>query len=286
MVRPRKISDFKPTLTNLAQTSHYQVIFSGLPTSLRQHLNVRGVGYRFITETSGLLCYSAVLPGSRLATADIVGNYMGVSEKMAHTRLFTQIQLEFYVDKEYKTLKFLDHWMEFIGNGSGQRQSDAGYYYRMEYPDSYKSNQTKIIKFDRDYKEEIEYTFYGMFPIDLSSTTVKYETSEVLKATATFSFDRYIAGKFDSYSLRRGTDNNKAPGTGRSQEFLGGTRKNSNDLSVASNADGTAGVGAFEGLGTQEFYNSLPSTRVSTFNDRGLFGGSNRLDPGGPQDEA
>jgi len=210
VVRPRRISDFKPTLTNLAQTSHYQVIFAGLPLPLRQHLNVRGVGYRFITETSGLLCYSAVLPGSRLATADIVGNFMGVSEKMAHTRLFTQIQLEFYVDNEYKTLKFLDHWMEFIGNASGQRQSDAGYYYRMEYPDSYKSNQTRIIKFDRDYNEEIEYTFYGMFPIDLSSTTVKYENSEVLKATATFSFDRYIAGKFDSYSLRRGVDNNKS----------------------------------------------------------------------------
>ena len=102
--------------------------------------------------------------------------------------------------------------MEFIGNGSGQSQGNAGYYYRMEYPDSYKSNQTKIIKFDRDYKEEIEYTFYGMFPIDLSSTTVKYETSEVLKATATFSFDRYIAGKFDSYSIRRGVDNNKVNG--------------------------------------------------------------------------
>ena len=188
------------------------MIFAGLPTALRQHLNVRGVGYRFITETSGLLCHTAVLPGSRLATADIVGNYMGVSEKMAHTRLFTQIQLEFYVDDEYKSLKFLDHWMEFIGNGSGQRQSDAGYYYRMEYPDSYKSNQTRIIKFDRNYKEEIEYTFYGMFPIDLSSTTVKYDTSEVLKATATFSFDRYIAGKFDSYSLHRGTDNNKDTG--------------------------------------------------------------------------
>ena len=213
MVRPRRISDFKPTLSNLAQTSHYQVIFSGLPTDLRQHLNVRGVGYRFITETSGLLCYNAVLPGSRLATADIVGNFMGVSEKMAHTRLFTQIQLEFYVDKEYKTLKFLDHWMEFIGNGSGQNQSDAGYYYRMEYPDSYKSNQTKIIKFDRDYKEEIEYTFYGMFPIDLSSTTVNYDSSEVLKATATFSFDRYLAGKFDSYSISRGTDNNKDSGS-------------------------------------------------------------------------
>ena len=211
------------------------MIFAGLPTPLRQHLNVRGVGYRFITETSGLLCSSAVLPGSRLATADIVGNFMGVSEKMAHTRLFTQIQLEFYVDKEYKTLKFLDHWMEFIGNASGQRQSDAGYYYRMEYPDSYKSNQTRIIKFDRDYKEEIEYTFYGMFPIDLSSTTVKYENSEVMKATATFSFDRYIAGKFDSYSIHRGTDNNKE--TGSSYEFASGSFNDPNsELNRATRA--------------------------------------------------
>ncbi len=222
MVKPRRISDFKPTLTNLAQTSHYQVIFGGLPTSLRQHLNVRGVDYVFITETSGLLCYSAVLPGSRLATADIVGNFMGVSEKMAHTRLFTQIQLEFYVDNEYKTLKFLDHWMEFIGNGSGQSQSNAGYYYRMEYPDAYKSNQTKIIKFDRDYNEEIEYTFYGMFPIDLSSTPVKYENSDVLKATATFSFDRYIAGKFDSYSVHKGDSNNILSNSGNTTSSSSG----------------------------------------------------------------
>lgn len=209
MVRPRRISDFKPTLTNLAQTSHYQVIFGGLPLPLRQHLNVRGVGYRFITETSGLLCYSASLPGSSLATANIKGNYMGVVENMAHTRLFTEISLDFYVDSEYKTLKFLEHWMEFIANGSGHRQSSDDYYYRMEYPEDYKSNQTKIIKFDRDYKEEIEYTFWGLFPRDLSSTTVNYQSSEILKASVRFSYDRYIAGKYDSYSIHRGTEGNK-----------------------------------------------------------------------------
>ena len=71
MVRPRKISDFKPTFTNLAQTSHYQLIFGGLPTGLRQHLNVRGLDYRFITETSGVLCSNAVLPGSTNALANI-----------------------------------------------------------------------------------------------------------------------------------------------------------------------------------------------------------------------
>ena len=156
---------------------------------------------------------------------------------MAHSRLFTQIQLEFYVDNEYKTLKFLEHWMEFIANGStsrDNRQSNKDYYVRMEYPNTYKCDETKIVKFDRDYNEELEYKFIGLFPIDLTSTQVKYEQSQVLKATATFSFDRYLMGKYDSFSVARGREGNKissqgfatsgeiqsyAEDTGRSLEF-------------------------------------------------------------------
>ena len=209
MVRPRRIADFKPTFTNLALTSHYQLIFGGLPTGLRQHLNVRGLDYRFITNTSGLLCSNAVLPGASLATADVIGNYTGVSEKMAHTKAFQKINLEFYVDSEYKSLKFLEHWVEFIANGSGEDQSRKDYYFRMEYPDDYKTYETKIIKFDRDYNEEMQYNFYGMFPQAINSTPVKYEGSEVLKASALFSFDRYSAGKFSSYDRYRGSYNNR-----------------------------------------------------------------------------
>ena len=209
MVKPRRIADFKPTFTNLAQTSHYQLIFGGLPTGLRQHLNVRGLDYRFITNTSGLLCSNAVLPGASLATADVIGNYTGVSEKMAHTKAFQKINLEFYVDSEYKSLKFLEHWVEFIANGSGEDQSRKDYYFRLEYPDDYKTYETKIIKFDRDYNEEMQYNFYGMFPQAINSTPVKYEGSEVLKASALFSFDRYSAGKFSSYDRYRGSYNNR-----------------------------------------------------------------------------
>ena len=209
MVRPRRIADFKPTFTNLAQTSHYQLIFGGLPTGLRQHLNVRGLDYRFITNTSGLLCSNAVLPGASLATADVIGNYTGVSEKMAHTKAFQKINLEFYVDSEYKSLKFLEHWVEFIANGSGEDQSRKDYYFRMEYPDDYKTYETKIIKFDRDYNEEMQYNFYGMFPKAVNPTSVKYEGSEVLKASAVFTFDRYSAGKYTSYDRYRGDYNNK-----------------------------------------------------------------------------
>ena len=133
---------------------------------------------------------------------------MGVAEKMAHTRLFTQIELEFYVDKEYKTLKFLEHWIEFITSGSGESPLREGYYFRIRYPDEYKTNYTKIIKFDRDYDNSVEYTFIGMFPVTLNSIPVNYGTSEVLKATATFNFDRYVAGKVDSFSYYNGTSNN------------------------------------------------------------------------------
>ena len=209
MPTPRRISDIKPLITNLAQTSHYEVIFGGLSGALRQHLSVRGIDANFIGESVGLLCNSAVLPGSSFGTADIAGNFTGVVEKMAHTRLFTQIDLEFYVDSSYKTLKFLEHWMEFISFGSGVSPAQDGYFFRMRYPREYKTDMTRIIKFDRDYTNQIEYTFYGLFPIAMNSVPVTYEASNILKVSASFNFDRYICGKATSYSVYSGTDNNK-----------------------------------------------------------------------------
>lgn len=211
MVRPRKISDIKPIFSNLAQTSHYQVIFGGLSLPLRTHLLLKNIGYRFVNETVGLLCDSAVLPGSSFATADVVGNYMGVTEKIAHTRTFTQIDLSFYVDSEYKTMKFLEHWMEFMSSGSGVSPANDGYFFRMKYPTDYKTNQTRIVKFDRDYNAEIEYTFYGLFPLALNSTSVSYESSSILKATASFSFERYVCGRSLSLDFFKGIDLNNLP---------------------------------------------------------------------------
>jgi len=208
VVAPRRISDFKPLFTNLAQTSHYQVIFGGLASPLRTYLLYKGIDSRFIGETVGLLCDSALLPGSSFATTDIVGNYMGVAEKFAHTRTFTQIDLSFYVDNEYRSLKFLEHWMEFIANGSGVSTANDGYFFRMKYPSDYKTNQTKIIKFDRDYNAELEYTFFGLFPLNLNSTSVTYGNSEILKATASFSFERYVCGRTLSLDIIQGISNN------------------------------------------------------------------------------
>jgi len=207
--RIKKISEFKPLITNLAQTSHYQVMFGGLNGQLSTHLNSRGVDTRFITESSGLLCSSASIPGSSLATADINGNFMGLQEKMAHTRIFTEMQLEFYVDSDYRMIKFLEHWMEFITDGSEVNQTEKTYYYRMRFPDEYKCDKTKITKFDRNGAKELEYTFIGLFPKNLTSIPVSYGTSDILKVSASFEYERYIAGKTTSKSVKSGTSNNR-----------------------------------------------------------------------------
>lgn len=237
----RRISEFKPLFTNLAQTSHYQVVFGGLSKKLRSYLLKRGLDYRFIGESVGLLCNSAFLPGSSFATADIVGNYTGIAEKIAHTRTFTQIDLEFYVDSSYKSLKFLEHWMEFVSSGSKELPYKEGYYYRMMYPDDYKCNASRIIKFDRDYKKYIEYTFYGLFPLTLNSTPVSYDNSSILKASASFSYERYICGKTFSIDVGRRQDNNKVPEL--ITNFINETENNRpRYVPVSAGASGAGGV--------------------------------------------
>ena len=116
------------------------------------------------------------------------------------------------INRENRTIKFFEHWIEFMASGSAANQADDGYYIRMAYPDEYKTSQTKIIKFDKDYNSELEYTFYGLFPKALSDISVSYEQSDILKASCTFSFDRYVCGKNSSFSVYRGDAHNKLLG--------------------------------------------------------------------------
>ena len=206
---PKRISQILPTFQNVAQTSHYSVQFSLPNSSLKDHLRAKGVDTRFTLEKIGLLCAGAALPGSSLANVQTQGDYQGVVEQMAHTRIFTQMSLDFYVDNEYKTLKFLEHWMEYVGDGGSSFPGDDNYFFRMRYPKQYKSDETRIIKFEKNYRQYMEYKFVGLFPINLSSTRVQYENSQVLKATCSFSYDRYIAGGTTSLERDRGTDLNK-----------------------------------------------------------------------------
>lgn len=241
---PKKISQIKPLISNVALTSNYLVQFGGFTPNLATYLQQRGMNYRFLGEEIGLLCSRASLPGSSFATADIIGNFQGVTERMIHTRQFVQMDLDFYVDNEYRALKFLEHWMEFASSGSttgldAQDPVKRGYYFRMRYPDEYKCDYTKIVKFEKDYKRYIEYRFIGLFPISLNATTVSYEGSQILKATASFNYERYIAGQSYSINYATGTDNNKQEATTGNPGNAGDYASTVLDTGITLPADGS-----------------------------------------------
>ena len=213
--RPRSISDILPKIQNVAQTSQFLVKFVLPRGNCRTYLRKKGINDRFISDNVGLLCSDAVLPGSAMAALNTAGDSQGLIEKFAHTRNFTQVNFDFMVDNEYKSLKFLEHWMEFIsGQSNGDPISDT-YHFKMAYPTEYKSNDTRVVKFERNHFQFLEYRFIGLFPLALNSTRVSYQNSQVLKATATFSFDRYVCGESNSLARALGLDlNNKRGRTG------------------------------------------------------------------------
>jgi len=261
---PKKISQILPTFQNVAQTSNYLVQFSMPPGGLRDFLESKGVDWRFHSDQIGLLCNRASLPGSGFATADIVGDYQGVVEKRPHTRKFTQITLDFYVDNEYKTLKFLEHWMEYISGGSSANSVDDAYNFKMRYPEEYRSENTKIIKFEKNYRQSLEYGFRGLFPYELNSTRIQYDNSQVLVVSANFLYDRYICGESSSWARERGVDRNRK-GIDKSRSmnrFMGG------EASITETLNANA-------PGNKELRNNLISNAVDpNLNRDGTVSGS------------
>ena len=202
--------DAKDIFGKISQTNHYVVSFSALNNAVVNHIRRKfGVSdvRDFVSRKSGLLCSEAVLPASGYATAQVKGDFMGIPQEFAHTRLYTDINFTFYVDNDYKNLRIFEGWMDYISSGSGQNENTDFYYRRFQYPDTYKVDTMYISKFERDYKNEMVYQFRNAFPKSMTSIPVAYGTADLLKINVTFNYDRYIINP-GSYS---GSKSNKKP---------------------------------------------------------------------------
>ena len=211
--RPYKTSELKSRITNLAQTSVYQIKIqppSGLFALLKE--TGRDLDYNRAGENIELLCDSAVLPGSSFATHEPTNDYAGVTEKMAYRRMYDgTLDLSFMVDRNYNVIEMLDGWLDFIsGVGiTGSRQSYKSRHanYRMTYPEQYRT-ELYLTKFEKDVSypddfgdviegildppKQLLYTFVGAFPSSVTSTPVSYGPSDVLRVNVSFSYMRYV----------------------------------------------------------------------------------------------
>ena len=216
VISPPQIRDL---LGNLSRPNYYQMAFS-LPLlgGLGAYLGARGVDPIFIREDVGLLCNAATLPGSNLATTESY-NHVGVKENFAHTLMYDTLKLEFYVDNTYKTLKFFEHWIGFITSGNGFPDLGSPSYTReLRYPNEYKTNGCKVYKFENDNRSIgnnlqinrfMEYSFIGLYPVDLFETPLQYtDESGVMNVSVAFNYDRHVAGSINSIDFFKGVNNN------------------------------------------------------------------------------
>lgn len=195
-----KVSEIKQKLMRPAQTSVYMVeVLTN--QSVNSFVASRGVNEAKHKEMINLACCEASLPGSSLATHEVNNDYHGSTEKMVYRRIYDDtIDLTFYVDYEYAVIKYFQGWMNFIvGEGdyfTSEQYKNPATFYRMKYPNRYKSD-IHLVKFEKDVSKNssrptLQYQFVQAFPINIVSTPISYDASDLLKITVSFSYVRYV----------------------------------------------------------------------------------------------
>jgi hypothetical protein len=215
----RNIADIKSNLLHPALTSHFEVTIPKPPGLTDNYLTANGLpSYTGLQEQLNLMCSEATLPGSNLATFEINDNFHGVTERHAYRRVYDdRIDLTFYVNADnYMPIRYFETWMKYIVDESMNPQTERGnkgsihneYFYRVRYPEGtngYTSSQgLTVTKFERDYKQNLEYRFIRSFPISINSMPVSYDSSSLLKCTVSMSYIRYvlIQGSSSAISLQ------------------------------------------------------------------------------------
>ena len=183
----KTVSQIKSSLLRPATSSHFEVEL-GMPATIRNQLGSSR------QEPLLLMCDSASLPGSQLATTEISNDFTGVTERHAYRRMFDdRLDLTFYVDAEdYLPIRFFEAWISFITNESTNEARGEDYFYRMRYPDQYTSSGLKVRKFEKDYRQSLEYDFVKSWPIAITSMPVSYEGSSLLKCSVGMTYIRYV----------------------------------------------------------------------------------------------
>ena len=220
---PKTMQQIKNNLLNPALTSHYGVEI-GIPDALRGMIPNSGGQQAQLN----LMCTEAALPGSSLMTMEINNNYTGVTERHAYRRVFDdRINLTFYVDSKYNTLRLFEEWMNFIspiydnnnkyeGSPDGQLNSygDRNNFYRFRYPDDYK-RIISITKFERDFLTKpnednqseftkfknqplLTYRFIDTFPTNINAIPLTYEGSSITQVSVSFNYLRHTVEKHGS----------------------------------------------------------------------------------------
>lgn len=205
---PLGVADLKSRILKPALTSNYIVNITpptelGFLYSRASSLKINAGDPKERYDLLSIPCAEASLPGSSIATNEIIDDHTGVTDRHAYRRLYDdRISLTFYVDFEkYYIIKFIESWMSGIVNEQSADFYQTNYTYRVNFPTTYYANSFTITKFERNFASlsgelgnTLQYDFINVFPISIDSMPLSYDSSQLLKCTASFSYSRYFIG--------------------------------------------------------------------------------------------
>ena len=202
----KTVADLKTNILNPALTSTYECHFAFPGAVAKWANNITGIGdgitFDKVSNIS-IACREASLPGTSLATHEMLNDFTGVRERHVYRRQYDDTaSFTFYVDVNYDTIFLFENWINFIVNqdGSDTDTKSSTYSYTVNFPDEYKS-RIFIRKFERDYAgRNLEYSFYDAYPLSINSMPVSYDASQILQCTVNFCFSRYTINAPDGYT--------------------------------------------------------------------------------------
>jgi hypothetical protein len=211
----RSISSIKYQLMQPALTSHFECYFSIPPKandfifkSINEDNKVK-MSPADLDKLMIISCSDASLPGSSLSTHDLNNDFTGVTQRHVYRRLYDNAaDFTFYVDQNYTQIRLFEAWLRYIVGEQVKKSEDLTNFYRVQYPKNYKTT-IYISKFERNIGKpnkqtassvspagggrKFVYSFFNAFPSNITSMPISYESSQLLKVTVSFTYDRYVA---------------------------------------------------------------------------------------------
>ena len=148
------------------------------------------------------MCKAAQIPAATLAAIEIP--YFGRQIKIAGNRTFAEWAPTIINDEDFSIRNALEEWNNSINQFAGNLRS-----FGASSPSEYKST-ARVPQFDQMGTVVREYEFVGLFPTEVSTIDLAWETDGIEEYTVTF--------QYDYWQVSGGTTGN-AGGAGSSASF-------------------------------------------------------------------
>lgn len=129
-----------------------------------------------------LNAYSTSIPEETVPNFNLY--YFGREIKYSGNRTFSDWTVEFYNDETFDVRNAMEMWMNAINGHESNRRS---------YPQQYKA-QAQVFQYAQDGNRILkEYTFEGLFPINVSPIQLSWESDNIERFSVTFAYDLWKA---------------------------------------------------------------------------------------------